>query len=409
MASIFITLTCYLFCAGAEPGDIFQEFTYNYNAEHGRSFSELDPECKREFPEGDSFHNKPRMVPKELKLDLEGAIKAEVSVEYWGGHIGTSEQKFKANGNDWIYIPQPQNTPTEPEKYYRTLLGPSVPIPLEHLRHGINVFQFTCGKQIKYGFDWGFYWIYSFTVRVYYNESRLHPTGRIISPVYGDKISDSPEIVAEASSRDSSIRRIDFVGYYEDFDWSGDGVYRKWHYQTRYGIFHKHIGAIENPPYKVIWNTQWVPDQDQPVKIMAKITDENGICIMAPAIEDLKFVRHNYSIRMYKPSQVPERFGVRVGDRMTCKINVNDNLKNAEDARLILSTWSATHADEIGMNDKMLVERVGKVHDYSYDFIPVPIDIIRQGVNTFHIFSNTEHHAAEINWSGPVLMIRFAK
>ena len=281
------------------------------------------------------------------------------------------------------------------------------PIPLDQLKHGVNIFQFTCGRQILYGFDWGMYWIYSFTVRVYYDKSKPHPTGRIISPVAGDSIGDIPEIVAEASSVNSVVKQVDFIGHYEDFDWEGDGIYRQWHYQTRYGILHKHIGTSAEAPYTVAWDTAWVPDQDQPVKIMAKITDEDGICIMTPAVDNLSLVRQGRSVRMYKSSDVPERFGVRTGHRMTCSIEVPDDLSNAKDARLILSTWSAGHADEIGLNDSILVERIGVVHDYSYDAIPVPIEIIKRGTNTFHIFSDTEHHAAEVNWPGPVLMVEF--
>jgi len=404
MISVFLSLAYCAACAGPEPGDIFREFTYNYNKTSGRSFSELDPECKRDFPVGDSFRNKKRMVPRELDIDLAGAIKAEMSVEYWGGHIGTSEQKFKANGHDWIYIPQPQGTPNEPEVYYRTVLGASVPIPLEQLKHGVNAFQFTCGRQIRYGFDWGMFWVYSFTVRVYYDSTKPHPTGRIVSPASGDAIGDSPELAAEASG---AIRQVDFIGHYEDFDWEGDGVYRQWHYQTRYGIIHKHIGASAAAPHKVTWNTDWIPDQDQPIRIMAKITDENGTCAMTPAVDNISLVREGRSVRMYKSYEVPESFGVRMGKRMTCKIDVPKDLSNATDARLVLSTWSADHAEEIGLNDRMLVERIGVVHDYSYDAIPVPLEIIKRGVNIFHIFSNTERHAAEVNWPGPVLMIEF--
>jgi len=403
-----LSLICSVVWTAPGPGDVFRDFTYNYGASPGRHFSELDPGCKREFPETDSFYNKKHMVPKTLELDLEGATKAEMSVEYWGGHIGTSEQKFKVNGNDWIYIPQPQNTPTEPECYYRTVLGnASVPIPLDQLKHGPNAFQFTCGPQIRYGFDWGMFWVYSFTVRIYYNESKPHPTGRVISAQSGSTIGDYPDISAEASSPNSSVKQVDFIGYYEDFDWEGDGVYRQWHYQTQYGVIHRHIGTSAAHPYKVTWDNFWAPDQS--VRIMAKITDENGVCAMTLAVDNISLARQDRSVVMYKPYEVPERFGVRVGNRMTCKIDVPDSLEKAADARLILSTWSADHAEEIGLNGKILVEKIGRVHDYSYDAIPVPLENINQGTNVFHIFSNTEHHAAEVNWPGPVLMVEFRK
>ena len=113
---------------------------------------------------------------------------------------------------------------------------------------------------------------------------------------------------------------------------------------------------------------------------------------------------------MYKPSEVPEVFGVRANrQRQSCVIEVADELKGATEAKLLLSTWSADHAEEIGFNDKKLVNKVGLVHEASFDTIPVPLELIKQGKNEFYIFSTTEHHAAEVNWPGPVLLVEFDK
>ena len=56
-------------------------------------------------------------------------------------------------------------------------------------------------------------------------------------------------------------------------------------------------------------------------------------------------------------------------------------------------------ADEI---DDVLVPRIGKVHFYSYDAIPVPLELIRRGPNEFHVYARTEHHAAEMCRMGDV-------
>lgn len=69
------------------PGDVYKEFTFI--PEYGH-FGELDPDCTREFPE-DHWTNTPWMVIKTLDVALEKSIKAELSIEYWGGHIGTSQ------------------------------------------------------------------------------------------------------------------------------------------------------------------------------------------------------------------------------------------------------------------------------------------------------------------------------
>jgi len=208
--------------SGPLPGDIFKEFTYHAGAkgkdprdfpkgETPVHFAECDPESKNEY-----CIKQQKALPRELELDLDGAIRAEMCVSYWGGHIGTADQKFKINGNDWFNVPQPVNTPTPPQCYYRDVVGGrGVEIPLSQLKNGKNIFQFTCGKQIKYGFDWGFYWVYSFTVRIYYSESKPHPTGEILLPRPNTAISDSQPISVKAlASPNSSIKQVDFIGFF---------------------------------------------------------------------------------------------------------------------------------------------------------------------------------------------------
>ena len=389
------------------PGDIFREYTFIPENGH---FGELDPKCTREFTE-EIWKNKPRMVIKILDLELANAIRAEMSMEYWGGHIGTSEQKFKINGNEWIYIPQPQNTPSNPLCYHRTLLGnSSVPVPLEHLKNGENKVQFTCGPQICYNFNFGFYWIYSFTVRIYYDASVPHTEGEILLPHQGNIINDNPEIVLEISEHNHPVKQVDFIGYYKDFDWEGNGIFKQWHYQTQYGKMFKHIGTSTKKPYKVTWNTKWFPDQEEPFKIAAIITDDKGISYVTPGVEDVVFKRTDRSVRMYRSDDVPEAFAVRVGREEMCTIIVEDDTENATSACLLLSTWSGKCDDgsihELLFNGKRISDNFGRLHDYSYDFISVPLDYIRE-VNEISIHSTFEGHALEINWPGPVLLIEF--
>ena len=389
------------------PGDIFREFSFE-----GEFFSELDPNCTRDFSSGDHSwaHNKPRMVPKELVLDLAGAVKAEMCVEYWGGHIGTSEQKFRVNGHGWIYLPQPKNTPTTPNCYYRTLLGnEAVPVPLEHLKDGKNIFQFTAGPQICYNFNFGFYWIYCFTVRVYYDSSKAHCSGRITSPSDGSTIGDNPLITAGVNG---SIRQVDFIGFYEDFDWEGNGIYKQWHWHTQKGVMARHIGSAGNAPYRVTWDSRWVPDQATGIKIMARITDEKGVVSTTEPVE-VFLSRKRRSVKMYKPYEVPENFGVRVGRSQSCRINAGDDLSKALEARMVLSTWSAATDDgsvhKITLNGKTLADNFGVMHNYSFDSLPVPLEYIQKGVNEVGIHSEFEGHSLEINWPGPVLLVEYSR
>lgn len=400
-----------------KPGDIFKEFTHRptYDeviSDYRNDFSELDPGSKGRKEEGSWMSTKLLREVQSLDIDLENAIKAEMSVEYWGGHIGTSEQKFRVNGNDWIYIPQPHNTPGRPECYHRTILGnESVPIPLNQLRNGYNEFQFTAGPQICHSFDFGFYWIYAFTVRIYYEASTSHPEGKVISPSPGTQISDNAEIKAIVTNSSIPIKQVDFIGYFEDFDWDGNGIYRQWHYQTRYGRMTHIIGTSTSSPYSVTWHNAWVPDQEKPVKIMARIMDKSGICFMTSVVDDLTLVRKGYSVKMYKPYDVPENFSVRIGRRKSCKIKITDELSKTKAARLVVSTWSGKTDDgalhEIGINGKRISDNFGIFHDYSFDVLHVPLDYLKKGVNEVYIHSEFEHHMMEVNWPGPVLLIKY--
>jgi len=162
---LFVTAVSALWLAAAgnslaqpRPGDVFREFTFNYGKSKTTHFAELDPDCPRKKQPDFAMAKMAHMVPKSITLDLDKAARAELSVEYWGGHIGTSNQKFRVNDHDWIALPQPEGAPGDPRCYHRTLLGNNAaPIPLEQLQPGANVVRFLAGPQIRYSFNWGFY------------------------------------------------------------------------------------------------------------------------------------------------------------------------------------------------------------------------------------------------------------
>ena len=108
----------------------------------------------------------------------------------------------------------------------------------------------------------------------------------------------------------------------------------------------------------------------------------------------------------YKATEVPEQFSVRTGKRKECKIPIGPLAGKARTARLIVSTWSAAHGDELTFKLK-LAERSSFVHNYSFDVFPLPVGNIKQGDNVFSIFSRTEHRALEVNWPGPMLVVEY--
>jgi len=409
-----VTWSCAILVVAAQPrpGDIFRE--YHYTAE---TIFELDPGSKRT----DAKLLKRRSIShRERNLDiydLEDAIRAELALELWGGHVGTSGQKFRLNGGSWVEIPQIQGTPTDPHCYFRTLLGSvNIPLSLSQIKLGRNVFEFLAGPQICHGFDWGIYRVYAFTLGIYYNSSKPRPDGRITQPTTGSVISDLPELAVEASGTHgdpskleftkSSVSKVEYLGEFEGVNWEGDGIYRQWHFLLEKGQLTRHIGTSVVAPYRVTWDNQWVPDQSQPIRLAARLTDTHGITYMTPAVE-VRLARPTRSVKMYKPSDIPEAFGVRAGKTMGCKIQVSDTPKTATAGRLFLSTWAGEHADAIRLNEIQIAARAGRPDEYGFDWLSVDPRILRQGVNSFTIFSASREHAAEINWPGPILLLEF--
>lgn len=386
--------------AELEAGTVFKDFTYP-----GPLWGELSSTATAAGAL--TIRRKPH-TPVELDLpDLSGVIGAAILVQYWGGHLGTSEQSVSVNDHPWMLLPQPKGTPGRPECYYRMGFGnPGIKIPVEQLHAGKNAFSFHAGPQIAYDFKWGFFWIYSFVVRLYYGD-QVQTASCVIRNAAPEQVSGdvaSLRLDIETSGMDN-VKSIDLVGRFHGYDWDCRGEWLAWRYRYQEGSLAGHLGSIEGSSGSIAWDTTWVPDQDEAVQVMPLIHLDSGLTVAGP-VSTFELRRTGRSVRMFTAIDVPENFGVRIGQGKTCKIPVTDRA-GATRAVLCLSAWSAAHGDEIGLNGNLLVGSFGKEHDYSMDIFPVPLEILMDGNNFFYAFARTMHHALEVNWPGPVLMLEY--
>jgi hypothetical protein len=380
---------------GLKPESIFKEY----------SFNKIVTSFKGEFAYADSFFI-------DLNVDdLDDAIDAEIALKFWGGHIGTSDQTFKVNGSKKFNFPQPK-TPGNPYCFFRTVLGnPPIKIPVELLMKGKNRFTFFCGEQVCYSFNWPLYWLYSFTIRIYYNDTKKCVRGIIKKE---EEIDTAYNWVGFRTDVDdpAMVESIEYIGYYEDYDLDGDGNPAGWHYMINNGIWEGIIGKQYLPPYNTVWSNYWVPQQYGAIKIIAKINSKSGLSYLTQAIEYNSLRQIKSIVKMYKTERLDEYFGVRIGERKECNIPINDSLSNAISAYIVLSTWSGESDDGaihvMGINGKMLAESPGKLHDWAFLRIPVPIEYLKNGDNTFFIYSETDGHAFEVNFPGPSILIRYS-
>jgi len=401
---------------GPIPGDVYREYS---RVMTGNQWRVTDPNAIN--PTAQAYLPNPVLsLPID---DLEGATRAEVIIDLWGGHSGTFDKRFQFNNNGWITIPELTTTPTAGECYL-SQTNPVIEIPLTHLVQGLNTFEGTSGGQRQNcgDFGWGQWGWFGIIVRVYYDSSKLSmdPTqNRIISPMSYSSITDNPQITAIAQSP-VGINKIEFLAFYEGYDTDGDGYYQQWH-----GDYHRgssdtqmslknHVGTVTESPYSVGWNTDWIPDQvPESVKLQARIQDNNGYWYVADEIHHLTLQRDQVMVEFYKPDQVPKVFWIRNNNfEKSSNINIplTANLGNAVGAAMHVKTWNGADIGSFPystlFNNEYLSTLYGQGHFYSFDVINVPLTQIALGDNLVTFNSDTTHHGIEVLWPGPALFVR---
>ncbi len=216
---------------GPQPGDVYREYSRTMMPSTGESWRVTDPNVRLDwYPQAAPFLPNPSV---SLTIgDLQNAIRAEVVISMWGGHVGTTGKKIRFNGHSWIAIPElnQQNGIPAGHNGQCYLSEPTVvlPIPLSHLAQGTNNFQGECAGQTCYGFGWGQFGMYGLMVRVYYDPAaKSHPTGMITSPAPKATVAENPTISTSVSG---SVDRVDIVASYTGYDTDGDGIPTGYHY-----------------------------------------------------------------------------------------------------------------------------------------------------------------------------------
>ena len=393
------------FAGGAPgPGDIYKEFTFNHNSNNWRV---TDPNATNPGAA-------PYLPNPILRLgidDLQGAIHAEIVIDFWTGHVGTINKKFRFNGKPWITIPELHTLGPcpSPGNMYMQQVNHLIDVPLSYLNTGINTFEGTSGAN---AWGWGQWGWYGVVVRVYYGPGKSHASGQITSHSSNSTISDNPTIAVATSG---SVSRVDCLAYFDDYDTDGDGNYLDFHRNYHKGSWSEqigiknHVGTDISAPYQITWNTQWVPDQvPGRIKLIARIRDNNGYWFVTNEVTNLTLKRTTSSVKIYKATGVPQEFWVRAGRVKSCTVSI-PTLSGATAALMKVASWNGNDGSEdfYSKVNNWTVPKYGSNHFYSYDQITVPVSALRTGSNIFKISSSTDHHGLEIMWPGPSILVRY--
>jgi hypothetical protein len=270
---------------------------------------------------------------------------------------------------------------------------------------------FTCGPQIAHNFDYPAFSVQGVTLRVYYSTAKPHPAARIVSPRNRAAIGDDPVLEIEVTSpAGGEVKQVDFVAEYEGFAWGGDGVFRRWHYDYNRTKLEHQAATATAAPWRATWPTKWIADQRQPMRLIARVTDANGVIAMTPVVDGLTFKRDR-TVVFYPASGVKQFFNSQRGRRSSCTLNWIERPQKASAAHLILATHGPHEMPaEFGLNGHKLatVEPQPKGQGSKvYHEVEVPLALLKPGDNEFYLFSDTPGHAIEGSWPGPALFLEF--
>lgn len=394
--------------AQPSPGDLFREYSW---------YNEVD-DCGGALRVGGrlDYRVTGKAVPyrgnglinPEFDVDLEHAVKAELVIEKMLCHEGTKSLRVVVNGHDPVLIPESDHIPS-PQSAYAHHFNQVVPLDLSILKPGEeNTFVFEVDTA---GHWWPQNLLYGMILRVYYKPSVLVQRGRIVAPRRGSNLGESGLIQLDLPDR-ADVKKVDLVGCYEDADLEGDGLYKQWHYSYHKCQIYNHIGTTSEPPLEITWDTEWLPDQGEKMRLAAMVHLSNGTIYMTESVDELVLIRPGVSVELCKPYQRPKGWFTRNGE-FSERFRIKGDLEQAVEARMVFRTWSPGYFNGITINDFLVFTKEGPRYAYYEHDIPMEeLDALKEGENILKtgktpLYHGQVVHGVEVQWPGIMLLIKY--
>ncbi len=377
--------------AEPKPGDVYKEVVVK--ATYFNTFTIVSG-SKSVHKADDKYKNLKFRTPA---LDLEGVKKVEVRVEMLSGveklsgRRLTNQRMIRFNGTPWVKLadnPLPNDRALAPKKdigEYATFIYSTTEIPLADLKAGANDFEFDCDGGDEALFLW-----WATTIRMYYDPATPAPKGTLVSPAAGQAIGDAVEFKVNAASPNGAITCVDYLGCYEDFNYTRDGIHQNWQFTTYRGALVDHIGTAVAAPFAVTWNTEWVPDQTRPMKFMARLTDEKGFMTLTPVVEGLTLSRTGKSVRLYKAFDIAPSATAFSGTPIVHQLDeIKEDLTKARDAKGYAVSNNGSKCSGVYLNNVKVADTLAKTpFIYEARSMDIPLAALKPGATAVRIESS---------------------
>jgi putative heme-binding domain-containing protein len=346
-----------------------------------------------------------------MDRDPAGLAKAELFLELWGGHPGTTRKRVSVNGRSTYPIPEVGTSTNNCTHEY-----PIISLKKTDLVNGYNAFQFACDQGSSF---WGHFIVDNACVRAELPEddSELRDLGLngFRARVEAAPSSENPEAfelnLAAPENQLRTIASIDFLGLYDGYDENGDGRTLDWHGMTKDRQPLGHLGTSRASPFSMSWDVSMLPDQEaMGVRAVVRFKEHPSLIYITPPTTGLRTPqKRDARVRRIASTDLPRPFLSRAGKLAGCTFVLKDPPSQVERAELRLVMWdggAGTVASPWSLNGKPLpIASLGK-HDVVDLRVNIDPGLLTQGVNVLELRSDTEHHGIEVLLPGPELFVR---
>ncbi|MEL7160472.1 MAG: hypothetical protein AAFN92_06925 [Bacteroidota bacterium] len=397
------------FCLAAqwEPGQVYREYWW-VMPEDGEAFLRVGGRYGYAVNPGklpDSLQEGDQLLLPGL-LDLEGVVRAEVTLEKVLSHEDSRDLRIAINGHPPISVPEPTWVPVPQTEYmYHTDL--TVPVPVEQLSaNGPLRFQLTLDEKQRW--DWPQNVFYGLCFRLYYAPAAAPP-----------ELSELPQELPAASylrvANPENTVSADYVLVGKEADWSGRGHQTRKHWQTHRGKPHHTLGHSRDAAsgFAVRWDTEWLPDQEN-IGVQARLLGTDGKYRVTEVTDGLHLAPRPYRVKIYAPGPAPRNWVTRSGE-FTQTVSIPDSVQHARALQLHWTSWSPCYANGLFLNDHLIWSRTVDCYvfaTHSPTYTGLELQYLQTGENILKTALTPSvggHmvHGMEVQWPGIQLKVKY--
>ena len=341
--------------------------------------------------------------------DLRSIRRADLVTEVWGGHPGTANKTLVVNGRRKLPIPEVGTESGNCTHHY-----PRFNLRPIDLVNGYNSLQFSCEQGDTF---WGHYIVDNIGVRIGLNaeDSQLVESGlhEFSAEVGADETETGFAFQLQCEPKyASAIEAVHYQAHYSGYDENGNGWETDWHGMTKQQVPYAVVGTASDFPFRVEWDTQMLPAQEG-VEIRAIVEfAESPLKYRTETTSGLK-IAHNEAtqVTLFRAENMPSPFWSRANKPKECVINIEVEPELIEAAELHVVAWTGGPGEVenyFTINGYHFPIADGSSHETVYSKLPIDPGLLKKGVNTVRLLSDTTHHGIEILLPGPAVMVKHA-